>query len=93
MNRFNCCREIVSQKDYNIKSTYNSNTVLNPTNWVVNEVNILGSRCGPMDAALRIMERKLFSADGLIDEICSLKDYEKAFDRKAGKVIFDLKMD
>ncbi|GFN35148.1 MDR/zinc-dependent alcohol dehydrogenase-like family protein [Tepidimicrobium xylanilyticum] len=76
-----------------LKSTYNSNTVLNPTYWVVNEINILGSRCGPMDAALRIMERKLFSADGLIDEICSLKDYEKAFDRKAGKVIFDLKMD
>ena len=74
-----------------LKSTYNSIAILNPTEWVVNELNILGTRCGPIDAALRIMERKMFSIDGLVGEIYSLKDYKAAFNSNIGvKSIFDL---
>jgi len=65
-----------------LKSTYNSSTNLNPTLWVVNEINIIGTRCGPMEAALRLLERKLVSTDYLISGIYSLEEYEKAFSKK-----------
>lgn len=77
-----------------LKSTYNSNAILNPTDWVVNELNILGTRCGPIDAALRIIERRMFSTEGLVHKIYSLKDYEVAFNSKTSiKIIFDLQKD
>lgn len=75
-----------------LKSTYNSDAVLNPTSWVVNEITVLGTRCGPLDAALRLLERKLISVNELISGIYSLKDFEDAFDSKNTlKVVFDLK--
>lgn len=77
-----------------LKSTYNSEAMLNPTSWVVNEITILGTRCGPIDAALRLLERKLVSVDGLVSGIYSLKDFKSAFeDKNALKAVFDLQMD
>lgn len=77
-----------------LKSTYNSDAVLNPTSWVVNELTILGTRCGPLDAALRLLERKLVFVNELVSGIYSLKDYESAFDSKNTlKAVFDLKKD
>lgn len=75
-----------------LKSTYNSNALLNPTAWVVNEITLIGTRCGPMDAALRLLERKLVSVDGLLTGIYSLKEFESAFSSKNKlKAVFDLK--
>lgn len=74
-----------------LKSTYNSDANLNPTSWVVKEITILGTRCGPLDAALRLLERKLVSVDGLVSGIYSIKDFENAFDSKNTlKAVFDL---
>lgn len=77
-----------------LKSTYHSDTVLNPTDWVVNEITILGTRCGPIDAALRLLERKLVSVDKLVSGVYSIKDFESAFSSKnILKAVFDLKKD
>lgn len=74
-----------------LKSTYNDKVSLNPTNWVVDEFALIGSRCGPMDAALRAIEKKNVNLDFLIGNIYALKDYEKAFNEKGNtKAIFDL---
>lgn len=74
-----------------LKSTYNSDGLFNPTNWVVNEMKIVGTRCGPMDAALRLIERKLVRTDYLVSEVYALEDYEKAFSKKNKlKVIIDI---
>lgn len=74
-----------------LKSTYNSNANLNPSLWVVNEINLIGTRCGPMEAALRLLERKLVAIDYLISGIYSLEEYEKAFSRENKfKAIIDM---
>lgn len=62
-----------------LKSTYSADANLNPTSWVVNEITLIGSRCGPIDAALRLLERGLVNTKPLISGIYLLKDYEKAF--------------
>lgn len=62
-----------------LKSTYHDEALLNPTLWVVKEITLTGSRCGPMDAALRLLERKLVSVKELVGGIYSLEEYSKAF--------------
>lgn len=75
-----------------LKSTYNSYANLNPTLWVVNEINVIGTRCGPMDAALRLLERKLISVEYLVSGIYSLEEYKKAFSKENKfKSIIDMK--
>lgn len=74
-----------------LKSTFNGTANLDPTHWVVNEINIVGTRCGPMDAALRLLEKKLVSVKPLISGFYRLEDYSEAFDKKdALKIIFNL---
>jgi threonine dehydrogenase-like Zn-dependent dehydrogenase len=74
-----------------LKSTYHDDALLNPTTWVVNEINIVGTRCGPIDAALRLFERKLISVEHLISGFYSLQEYEEAFSPlNRLKAIFDI---
>lgn len=74
-----------------LKSTYSDMALLDPTHWVVKEINLIGTRCGPIDAALRLLDRKLIKIDSLIGGIYSLKDYEKAFNDESGlKAIFKI---
>lgn len=74
-----------------LKSTYNSYANLNPTVWTVKEMKIVGTRCGPMDAALRLMERKLIDVKHLVSGIYSLEEYRKAFSNKNKlKAVIDL---
>ncbi|HHW57638.1 MAG TPA: alcohol dehydrogenase catalytic domain-containing protein [Clostridia bacterium] len=75
-----------------LKSTYNSYATLNPTDWVVNEIKMIGTRCGPMAAALRLLQRKLIFTDYLISGVYSLEKYEEAFSPKNKlKAVFDLR--
>jgi threonine dehydrogenase-like Zn-dependent dehydrogenase len=41
-----------------LKSTYKGDVSLNLSSIVVDEINIVGSRCGPFEPALRLLERK-----------------------------------
>lgn len=62
-----------------LKSTYNDQALLNPTLWVVKEITLVGSRCGPLDAALRLLEKKLVSVEDLIGGVYTLDEYQAAF--------------
>ena len=66
-----------------LKSTYKGEMNVNFSSIVVDEVNIIGSRCGPFEPALRLMESKQVDPTVLIDSEFSLNDGLKAFERAA----------
>lgn len=66
-----------------LKSTYKGDVTLNLSSIVVDEINISGSRCGPFEPALRLMEQKKVDPSVLIAEEFSLREGLKAFDRAA----------
>lgn len=69
-----------------LKSTYAGTTNIDLSYFVVNEITITGSRCGPFEPALNLLSR------GLVDlpkiELYELSDYEKAFSSRAFKTGF-----
>lgn len=62
-----------------LKSTYNNQALLDPTLWVVKEITLVGSRCGPLDAALRLLEKKMIRVHDLVGGVYKLKEYQAAF--------------
>ena len=66
-----------------MKSTYAGDISVNLSSMVVDEINILGSRCGPFEPALRLMESRQVDPTGLIAEEFKLGDALKAFARAA----------
>ncbi|MBF0191108.1 MAG: alcohol dehydrogenase catalytic domain-containing protein [Magnetococcales bacterium] len=57
-----------------LKSTHAAATAVDLASWVVDEIVVLGSRCGPFPAALRLLERGLVVVEPLIGAIFSLDD-------------------
>jgi threonine dehydrogenase-like Zn-dependent dehydrogenase len=74
-----------------MKSTYAQDIQLNISQLVVNEVNLIGSRCGPFKPALNLLEKGLIDCKGLIDSIYPLRKAISAFSRAkesgSGKVL------
>lgn len=66
-----------------LKSTYKGEMNVNFSSIVVDEINIIGSRCGPFEPALRLMESKQVDPTVLIDAEYSLGDGLKAFEHAA----------
>ncbi len=64
-----------------LKSTYKGDMTLNLSSIVVDEINIVGSRCGPFDPALRLMDQKKVDPSVLIASEFRLVDGLKAFDQ------------
>jgi len=64
-----------------LKSTYKGNLNVNFSSIVVDEINIIGSRCGPFDAALRLMEARQVDPAVLVMDEFKLGDALKAFER------------
>jgi len=62
-----------------LKSTYFDNINFNISSIVINEINIIGSRCGPFNKALEWLEKNLIDVESLIDGEYSLSEWEKAF--------------
>jgi threonine dehydrogenase-like Zn-dependent dehydrogenase len=62
-----------------LKSTYTDLPTANLTRVVVDEVRVIGSRCGPFDAALRLMESGLVDVESLIVAEYPLAEAERAF--------------
>jgi threonine dehydrogenase-like Zn-dependent dehydrogenase len=71
-----------------LKSTYAGETSLPMSLIAVNEITVVGSRCGPFEPALEA----LASGKAVFPDInlYSLKDYEKAFEDKGFKAGFIL---
>ncbi len=69
-----------------LKSTYAGKTDIDMSYFVVNEITIKGSRCGPFEPALQLLKRGLITLPTI--ELYELKDYEQAFESKAFKAGF-----
>ena len=66
-----------------LKSTYAGTTDVDMSMVVVNEITIVGSRCGPFEPALKMLKEGKITLPTI--EIFKGKDFEKAFDSKAFK--------
>ena len=66
-----------------MKSTYKGEISVNFSSIVVDEINIIGSRCGPFEPALRLMETRQVDPTVLVAEEFKLANALKAFERAA----------
>ena len=66
-----------------LKSTYAGKVSLDMSMAAVNELTIVGSRCGPFEPALRLLKDKKIHLPEI--ELYDLKDFEKAFASPAFK--------
>ena len=66
-----------------LKSTYKGEMSVNFSSIVVDEINIVGSRCGPFEPALRLMEAHQVDPTVLIANEFKLDEGLKAFERAA----------
>lgn len=62
-----------------LKSTFAGFPQFNMSRVVVNEIHVVGSRCGPFDAALRLMAAGLIDLDSMIEGKYPLHEAESAF--------------
>ncbi len=78
-----------------LKSTYAEPWKLDMARLVVDELRLVGSRCGPFDAALRLLEEQRVEVDSLIDARYSLSGGVEAFahSRRPGVLKVLLEMD
>jgi alcohol dehydrogenase len=75
-----------------LKSTFHADTQLNLTMVVVDEITLVGSRCGPFAPALRLLERGLVETAPLISARYPLQQGIEAFAATRGqlKVLLDV---
>lgn len=69
-----------------LKSTYAGAASVDMSYFVVNEITVVGSRCGPFEPALRLLGKGLVKLPPV--EFYGLEDYEKAFASRAFKAGF-----
>ncbi|MBO9312663.1 MAG: alcohol dehydrogenase catalytic domain-containing protein [Chloroflexus sp.] len=69
-----------------LKSTFAAETQLNLSMVVVDEVQLIGSRCGPFAPALRLLERQLIATTPLISARYALADSLQAFSAAPGQL-------
>ena len=66
-----------------LKSTYHARLEVNLTEVVVDEITLVGSRCGPFAPALRLLERGLVQVTPLIQARYAFSEVLAAFERAA----------
>jgi threonine dehydrogenase-like Zn-dependent dehydrogenase len=66
-----------------LKSTYKGEMNFNFSSIVVDEINLIGSRCGPFEPALRLLESRQVDPTVLIADEFKLEDGLKAFEHAA----------
>jgi alcohol dehydrogenase len=69
-----------------LKSTFAGDSPLDLSMLVVDEVQVLGSRCGPFAPALRLLAGGLIAVEPLIDGRFSLRDGLNAFGAARGRL-------
>jgi threonine dehydrogenase-like Zn-dependent dehydrogenase len=81
---FNIARKAIRPRGTLVlKSTYKGDMNVNFSSIVVDEINLVGSRCGPFAPALRLMEIGKVDPTVLIMEQFELKDAVKAMEKAA----------
>jgi threonine dehydrogenase-like Zn-dependent dehydrogenase len=66
-----------------MKSTIHGTVGIDSAAVIVNEITLIGSRCGRFEPALRLLRTKKVNVDSLISEILPLRDAPRAFRRAA----------
>ena len=67
-----------------MKSTLHGLVSIDSAPVIVNEITLVGSRCGRFEPALRLLKNRKVRVDGMISEVMPLKDARRAF-REAAK--------
>jgi threonine dehydrogenase-like Zn-dependent dehydrogenase len=81
---FNLARKAVRPRGTLVlKSTYKGGMDVNFSPLVVDEITLIGSRCGPFEPALRLLENKEVDPQGLIEAEYALEDSLAAFEKAA----------
>lgn len=62
-----------------LKSTYHGELELNAAPIVIDEISIVGSRCGPFAAAIRLLKQNLVNVEALIDRVYPFDEALAAF--------------
>ena len=75
-----------------VKSTIHGETPIALSPLVVDEITIVGSRCGPFDTAISALAAGSVQVAPLVDSVYALEQFTEAFERArtANKVIFRL---
>ena len=77
-----------------LKSTYKGHIEVDFSSVVVDEITLVGSRCGPFEPALRLLENKRIDPTGLIEKRYDLKNARDAFAHAARsgvlKILFQI---
>lgn len=63
-----------------LKSTFAEEILFNPANMIINEITLIGSRCGPFDKALSLLEKKVIDITPLITDVYPIKNGFEAFE-------------
>jgi len=81
---FSLARQVIRPRGTLVmKSTYKGEMPVNFSSIVVDEINIVGSRCGPFEPALRLMEQGEVDPSVLIAAEFKLDEALQAFERAA----------
>jgi threonine dehydrogenase-like Zn-dependent dehydrogenase len=81
---FNLARRAIRPRGTMVlKSTYKGDMNVNFSSIVVDEINLIGSRCGPFEPALRLLEKREVDPRVLISDQYKLQDALKAFEKAA----------
>lgn len=81
---FNMARRLVRPRGRLVlKSTFQGDNQVNLTTMVVDELTLIGSRCGPFAPALRLLAQRLIDVQPLIDSVFPLDEGPAAFERAA----------
>lgn len=73
-----------------LKSTYHGDLSFNPAPLVIDEITVVGSRCGLLAPALRLMDHGLADPTILISEIFPFSDAEAAFEKSQEASVFKI---
>jgi threonine dehydrogenase-like Zn-dependent dehydrogenase len=76
-----------------LKSTYQGIPTADLTQIAVNELRIIGSRCGPFDAALRLLEAGLVDVESMIEARYPLDEGVQAFEHAAQQGVLKVLLD
>ena len=66
-----------------LKSTSTAPLRINSTDIVVNEIQVVGSRCGPFAPALQALARRSVAVADLVDATYPLREAKRALDKAA----------
>lgn len=91
---FNLARRAIRPRGIIVlKSTYKGEMSINMSSIVVDEVTLLGSRCGPFEPALRLLEKGEVDPNVMLEAQYRFKDAIAAFEHAARPGVFKVSLE